>query len=134
MRSTHVESKIAMHTVRCSGDLGFECLTCCCERVGVGHLKHARHAAQDSTARSGFKILFVGQTRLAEMNLGVDDTWENVQAFAIHHGFRSRARQVTQSGDPSVLRADICFMDAVMVDDDAVSKNGFKHLHLFAFC
>ena len=73
----------------------------------------------------------MGQTRLAEMDLGIDDTWENVQALAIDHGFRCCTRQVAQSGNPPVLYADICLMDSVMVDDSSAPKNRIKAIHVF---
>ena len=53
------------------------------ERVGVGHLEDGRDAAHDRGARPGLEVFLVLGARLAEMDLGVDDARQDVQAGAV---------------------------------------------------
>ena len=61
-------------------------------RIGVGHFEHRGDAAQHRRARAGLEILLVSQAGLAEMNLGVDDAGQDVQAAAIDPLARARRR------------------------------------------
>jgi len=113
------EGEIAMHAVMAGLHLGGEGRLGHRQRIGVGHLEHRGDAAHHGAARTGFQILFMRQTGLAEMNLRVHHAGQDVQALAVDD-FGGRAlRQRTDRGDAAIEDADIAHALAVLIDHGA---------------
>lgn len=48
-------------------------------RYGVGHIYHGRYASGCRRCRFGSEIAFVRQARIAEMHVGVNHAWYEIQ-------------------------------------------------------
>ena len=79
-------------------------------RVGrrVRHFEYGGDAALGSAAGSALQIFLVLQPRLAEVDLGVDDAGQDVQAGSIEPFGGARPAQIAERRDPAVPHADIC--------------------------
>ncbi len=102
-------------------------------RVGVRHLEHGGHPAEDGRTRARLEILLVDGARLAEMHLAVDHSGQDVQPGAVD-AFASRSRaQVPYGGDPPVADAHVAQERAVLIDHGAVGENEIESLrHRFS--
>src|SRR5690606_35633076 len=70
-------------------------------------------------AGARFEILLVLQPRLAEMDLGVDEAGQKMQARAVYALAGIAARQIAERGEAAAANADIGAMGAVVVDEGA---------------
>ncbi len=75
--------------------------------LGIRHLEHGGDAAQHRRTAPRLQILLVGQARLAEMHLGVDDAGEHMQAGSIEDPRCARTGKRADGGDAAVDDADI---------------------------
>ncbi len=83
LRAADEEGEVAMHAARGALDLVGERGFGDCQRVGVGHLEDGRDAAHDGGERTRLEIFLVLGAGLAEMDLRVDDAWQDVQPRAV---------------------------------------------------
>ena len=83
VRAADPEGEVAMHAALRPRELVGERFRARRQRIGVGHFEHRGHAAEHRRARAGLQVLFMNETRLAKMHLGVDDARKNMQAAAI---------------------------------------------------
>ena len=82
-------------------------------------------------ARAGFKVLFVGEARLAEMHLGVDHARQQMQVAAFDHLGRRGVRKVADGRESAAPDAEIAQSFPVLVDDGAALEDqvvGFGHI------
>ena len=127
-RSADPECEIAMHAVMAAPHLVGERVGRGGLRFGVGHLEDGRDAPHDGGARTGFQIFLVVEPRLAEMNLRVDDTGQDVQAPTIDDAGRIVMREVADGGDPAAAHAHIAVRPAVMIHDGAALEDEVEGL------
>ena len=98
---------------------------------GVGHFEHRGDAAEHGAARARIQVLLVGQARLAEMHMAVDDARQEVQAAAVDHLAGGGARKIADRGKAAAADAEIAQAFAVLVDHGAAFEDevvGFGHL------
>ena len=78
-------------------------------RIGrrVRHLEDRRDAALGGAARAGLQVFLVLQPRLAEMDLGVDDAGQDVQAGSVETLGCGGPAEVAQCCNTAVPHADI---------------------------
>ena len=75
--------------------------------VGVGHLEDRGDAAEHRRGRARRQVFLVGQARLAEMHLGIDDAGQRMQAPARRTSHGGGAVDLADGGEPAVADADI---------------------------
>ncbi|MNE60998.1 hypothetical protein D3C80_1561810 [compost metagenome] len=90
-------------------------------RVGIGvrHLEHGDDAAQGRRAAAGLEVFLPLQTRLAEVDLGVDDARQDRQAGGVEHLARRGLTQIADEGDAAVDDADVGLAASGVVGDFA---------------
>ena len=123
MRAADPEGEVAMHAALRPRQLVGERFRAHGQRVGVGHFEHRGHASEHGRARAGLQILFMNETRLAKMHLGVDDARKNMQAAAIDALARRRAAESADLGDPPVKDANVALTDPVLVDHSPIDQD-----------
>ena len=101
------------------------CRSC---RIGVGHLKDARYAAQHRAHGAGAKVFLMGRPGFSEMDLTVDHTGQDVQSGGIDHLTRIRLPQLTNRGDLAVPDPDVGLRPSVLVYDGPAANNHVKSL------
>src|SRR5262249_58354624 len=79
----------------------------------VGHVNDGGDAAAYRGSRAGGEIFLVGETGVAEMNVGVDQARKDVEAGRVDHLLSFRQRVVRADGD-----------DLAVVDGDAAVDGG----------
>ena len=99
------KAKVAMHAVMAAFDLVGQSFGVNRQWIGVRHLEHRGDAAHDRGERSRFQVFLVGQARLAEMHLGVDDARQQMQAPAVDHFAGRGARKVADGREPAGAHA-----------------------------
>jgi len=112
-----------MHAAGGAGDLVGESLTRGGQRIGVRHLEDAGDTAHDGRERAGREVLLVLETGLAEMHLGVDNAWEDVEALAVGGDVGGVGSQRAERGNAAGADADVGGMRAVLIDDGAVLED-----------
>ena len=112
-----------MHAMMPALDLVGERLGTHGQRIGVRHLEHRSDAAHHRRQRAALKVFLVGEAGLAEMHLGVDHARQEMQAPAVDHLARRRARQVADRRETAGANAEIAHAFAVMVDDRAALED-----------
>ena len=123
MRAADIEGEVAMHAAGAGGDLGLEGLPAGGQRIGIGHFEDAGDAAHHGRERAGFQIFLMRQAGLAEMDLGIDDAGQDMQALAVDDFGGAVAGQIAQGGDAARGDADIGTAFTVMVDQRRVLEN-----------
>ena len=111
VRAADPEGEIAMHAAPGPRELVGERVCARGQRIGVGHFEHRGHAAKHGRARAGLQVLFMNETRLAKMHLGVDDAGKNMQAAAIDALAGRRLAQGADLGDSPVANANVALTD-----------------------
>src|SRR5690606_29051679 len=123
-----VEGEVAEHAVASAANLVRECVRAGRRWPRVRHLENGCDAAKRGGAASGFEVLLLLQSGLAEVNLGVDDAWQNVQAGAVNHLAPGLGWEGTKSSDATVADADVTLADAVVIDDGAALQHQIECL------
>ena len=118
-----------MHAVGAGSDLGIKSFACRGQRIGVGHLENAGDPAHHGAKRTGLEVFLVGEARLAEMHLGVDDAWEDVETTAIHN-VGGIVADLAQSSDAALADGDVEETHAVVIDHGGVLENGVVLRHV----
>src|SRR5690606_4866156 len=95
---------------------------------GVRHLEDGCDSAKHGGAASRFEILLLLQARLAEMNLRVDDTRQNVQTGAVDHLAAGLGGKRTKRSDATVADADVTLANSVVIDDGAALQHQIECL------
>jgi Tol biopolymer transport system component len=73
----------------------------------VGHLEDRGHAPEDRRSAAGHEVLFVSETRLAEVHVGIDDPGQDVQAAGFEDNGRGPRRKRAQGDDPTLAYPDV---------------------------
>jgi hypothetical protein len=120
-----------VHAVGASRDLGLEGFARGGEGIGVGHFEHARHATHDRRKGARFEVFLVGQARLAEMNLGVDDAGQDMKALAVNGFGGGIISEAADGCDAAVANRDVGDSFPVLVDQSGVLENGVVLRHVF---
>ena len=107
MGAADEEGEVAVHAAGGAGDLVGKRLGGDGQRIGVGHLEDGGDAAHDRGARAGLEVLLVLGAGLAEMDLGVDDAGEDVEAGAVDDLAGGARRDRADGGDAAVADADV---------------------------
>jgi hypothetical protein len=117
-----------MHAVMAAPHLVGERLRARGLRIGVGHLEHRRDAAHDGGPGAGFEVFLVLEAGLAEMHLGVDDAWQDVQAAAVDLPRRGGVGQIPDGRDGAAPHAHVALEASVVIDDDAALEDQVEGL------
>ena len=120
-----------MHAADGAGHLVAESRAIGGERAGVGHLEDAGDASHHGRQGARGKIFLVGEAGLAEMDLGVDNAREDVEAAAVDGVFRGVGGEIAEGGDAAVADGNVGEVDAVVVGDSAVLEDRIVVRHVF---
>src|SRR5690606_3606848 len=122
-RTTDPESEIAVHTMTTTANLVFQRLGGSGERLGVRHLENRGHATPYGCERTGFEIFLVFKAGLAEMDLAIHHTWQNMQAGAVNHLACCMHRKRTYGSDATIANTDVALAYTVVIDDGCTLQN-----------
>ena len=75
--------------------------------LGVRHLEHGGDAAEHGRPAAGFEVFLVLEPRLAEMHLGIDDAWQDMQAGGLQGPAGVLGGEGANRDDSAVFHADI---------------------------
>ena len=118
---------VGIHTVRRAVQLVLKKVWRNRRRIGVRHFEHAGDPAKRPRPGTRFQILFVLKPRLAEVNLRIDDTRQNMEARRIK---LIRARPRSDRADVSdflVFDTDVSCHKPTGRHHLTVAKHAFKH-------
>ena len=101
-----------MHPVAGARKLVFHCQPAGGRRTGIGHFEDSGDTAQDRRPASAFEVFLVLVARLAEMNLAVDDTRQDVKPLRLVHLGGLRPREVADGSDAPCPDTNIGLGDA----------------------
>ena len=102
------------------------------DRFCVRHCKHRCHTTLGCRHRTGDDILLMGQARISEMHMHIDQTRHYITACRVDH-FRGAVRNLLLNlGDPAVLDQHVTDLvqPAVRIDDMSVFN---QDTHNFVF-
>ena len=110
---TEEETVVDMACLLCPCELVVERVQCCRLRLAVGHIKEGGHATESSCTRLALYVSFLRQPRLTEVNMFVDDAWQNIAPRGVY------TFVVVSTG---CLLALYDFLDAVIVNDEGAPE------------
>ena len=77
---------------------------------GIGHVEHGGHTARSGSTAFAVEIRFVGQSRIAEMYVFIDDSRQKVATLCVDHRIGGQYRVD--------IATDEYFLDAIVFNDD----------------
>src|SRR5579875_631070 len=101
------------------------------DRLGGRHVEHRGRSAGGRTLASAFKILFVGHSRVSEVDVGIDESGYHRQACSVYHHRRAGELFATRSnlGYLSVGDKNISGPDTILGDYSSVSYHKVEGGH-----
>ena len=116
-RGADEEGEVAIHAPAPAPHLIGERLSAHRRRLGVRHLEHGGDAAEHGRPAAGFQVLLVLEPRLAEMHLGIDDAWQDMQAGRVQGPAGVLGGEGANRDDSAVFHSDIGRPFAGMIDE-----------------
>jgi hypothetical protein len=112
MRRPGIKGMVDIHPAFRAVELVGQHVRAGCRWVGVRHFEHRRYPAQRGRARLCLKVGLVFEARLAEVDLAVDHTGQDVQPGCIIGLTSARAVELANSDNLAAAYSDIGFVFA----------------------
>ena len=122
-RRPEVKGEITVHAGLRTAQLVCQGVRRCGGGPGIRHFKHGSYAAHHGGAAAGVKILLVLKAGLAEMDVGIDDAGQDMQAAAIDGERRLARRNAAEGRYPAGSNADVALADTVVIDEGAIGEH-----------
>ena len=79
-------------------------------RGSVCHTDHRGKTASCSSQRTGMQVFFICESRIAEMNVGIDQAGGDGKSLNIQSFFVAGGSELPDLGDFSIADTDVCFL------------------------
>ena len=102
--------------------------------ISVGHTANLRKAAGNCRRTAAGDIFFVLKTRLAQVNVHIDQTGENIQLRRVDHPGACAFDGCTDLFDLAVFQQQIAVLGFIRKHRRSVFNEEFIHLFRLPFC
>ena len=106
-RGADEEGEVAIHAPAPALYLVRQSICAHGHRLGVRHLEHGGDATKHGRPAAGLEVFLVLEPRLAEMHLGIDDTWQDVQTGGLQRPACVLGREGADRNNSAVFHSDI---------------------------